>query len=51
MALGELVAIELSDIENNVIYVNKMETRYKDPVSGKTVFEVVNDTKSDAGTR
>ena len=28
-----------------------METRYKDPVSGKTVFEIVNDTKSDAGTR
>ena len=51
LRVGELVAIELSDIENNVIYVNKMETRYKDPVSGKTVFEVVNDTKSDVGTR
>lgn len=50
MRVGELVVIKTNDIAGNVIHVGNTETRYKDN-SGKTVFEVKETPKTDAGIR
>lgn len=50
MRVGELVAVKYSDITGNVIKIRHTETRYKDE-SGKTVFEIKETPKTDAGIR
>ena len=50
MRVGELVAVKHSDITGNVIKIRHTETRYKDD-NGKTVFEIKETPKTDAGIR
>lgn len=50
MRVGELVALQASDI-SNTIHVSKTEIRYKSPETGKAVREIQNFPKSEAGDR
>lgn len=49
LRVGELSALEWSDVNGNILNVNKTEVRYKDE-NGKYVFEIA-DTKTEAGER
>lgn len=53
MRVGELSAIKKSDISLNckVIHVQRTEITYKDPKTGKSICEVRDFPKSDAGDR
>jgi len=48
--VGELVALRYSDVQGDMIHVQRQEIRYKDD-NGKSVLEVVDYTKTEAGNR
>lgn len=50
LRVGELVAVMFSDISENILRVRKTEIRYKGE-DGKTVFEVRDKPKTEAGVR
>lgn len=47
---GELVALKWCDVENNIFYIHRTETRYIDE-NGKNVYRVRDFPKTDAGIR
>ena len=49
--VGELASLKPSDINGNVIHIQRTEIRYRDPVTKKHIFDVKNFPKSDAGDR
>lgn len=50
LRVGELVALKFSDESNRTLHVQRQEIKYKDD-DGKTVVEVVEYTKTEAGNR
>lgn len=50
MRVGELASLQWSDVNGYLLSVNKREIRYKDE-NGKAVIEVVENAKTEAGTR
>ena len=48
--VGELAALKLSDVQGNILHVNKTEVRYRG-ADNKYVFEVRESAKTDAGNR
>lgn len=51
LRLGELAALEFSDIKHNAIEVRKTEISFKDPDTRKKVVTIRNYPKSEAGER
>jgi len=50
LRVGEISAIQWQDISDGLLTINKREIHYKDD-TGKYIYEVVDDAKTDAGTR
>ena len=48
---GELAAIKFSDIEGDMLHVQRQEVKYKDIESGKLIHEIVDHCKTDNGDR
>lgn len=48
--VGELAALKKSDVEGNILHINKTEIRYRG-ADNKYVFEVRESAKTDAGNR
>ena len=48
---GELSALKYSDIEGDILHVQRQEIKYKDKVKGKLVHEIVDHCKTDKGNR
>ncbi len=47
--VGELVALKYSDVEGDTVHIQRQEIKYKK--NGKTVVEIVEYTKTEAGNR
>lgn len=50
LRVGEISAIKWEDVSDGLLSVNKREIHYKDD-KGNYIYEVVDDAKTDAGTR
>lgn len=48
---GELAALKYSDIEGDMLHVQRQEVKYKSDEKGKLVHEIVDNCKTDAGDR
>lgn len=48
---GELAALKFSDVEGNMLHVQRQEIKYKSKEQGKLVHEIVDNCKTDAGDR
>lgn len=48
---GELAALKYSDLEGDMLHVQRMEIKYKDEKSGKLIHEIVDHCKTDKGDR
>lgn len=48
---GELAALKLTDIEGDVLHVQRQEIKYKDKIKGKVVHEIVDYCKTENGDR
>lgn len=48
---GELAALKFSDIEGDVLHVQRQEIKYKDKAKGKVIHEIVDHCKTDMGDR
>lgn len=48
---GELAALKYSDLEGDMLHVQRMEIKYKDEKSGTLIHEIVDHCKTDKGDR
>lgn len=48
---GELAALKFSDVEGNMLHIQRQEIKYKGSEKGKLIHEIVDNCKTEAGDR